>query len=236
MSEIRYHKSLIYKIFHSFTQKDSEKTSSLGEIIEELHDIGFSILMFLLSMPIAIPLPYPPGSTAIFGIPLLILSIQLTMGYKEIHLPKMITNYQVSNKRIKMLGEKALIIFPKVEKAIDIIVNMLNFVATILRWPVIWVLYIIKKKFRIRKRELPVSIWLNVTERLIGIMSILCSICISSPIPFTHSLPAWGIAIMSLGSFRRDGNVIFLGFIVSMVGIWISYEFIMMAINLIYMI
>ena len=71
-----------------------------------------------------------------------------------------------------------------------------------------------------------------VVERLIGIISFICSICISSPIPFTHSLPEWGIAIMSLGLIKRDGLVIFLGAVVSAVGLFVSYGAVIMAISL----
>ena len=106
----------IHHVLETLSKKEQSGKTSLSEIVIQFHDIGFAVMMFLLSMPVAIPLPYPPGSTAIFGIPLLILSIQMIMGYREVRLPAMITNYKISNKKIIIFAEKAIVILPKIEK------------------------------------------------------------------------------------------------------------------------
>ena len=175
--------------------KDLSKISkdgktSLGDIVLQFHDIGFSIIMILLSLPIAIPLPYPPGSTAIFGIPLMILSFQMIIGWDNIHLPRKIAKYKVSNKRIILFANKALPILKKIEK-------------------------FLKRRFEFAASK--------YVERVIGVISFICAICIASPIPFTHAIPAWGISIMSLGLLKKDGLVVFIGMVVSFIGLVISY-------------
>ena len=230
----------IHHVLETLSKKEQSGKTSLSEIVIQFHDIGFAVMMFLLSMPVAIPLPYPPGSTAIFGIPLLILSIQMIMGYREVRLPAMITNYKISNKKIIIFAEKAIVILPKIEKYIDLISSFvpkkhlyryLYYVLKILLLPFIFLVRISVKDF-FRAQKTTSYLFFAVVERLIGIISFICSICISSPIPFTHSLPAWGIAIMSLGLIKRDGLVIFLGAVVSAVGLFVSYGAVIMAISL----
>jgi hypothetical protein len=196
----------------------------LEDVVTEFHDIGFAVIMFLLSMPVAIPLPYPPGSTAIFGIPLLILSVQMMLGYREVRLPKRITNYQISNAKIIIFAEKAQKILPYLEKYLDL---FSTFVLKIFS-PILYIfLRIFKRKIHIGGGKLLIGL----LEKVMGAVSFICAICISSPIPFTHSIPAWGIAIMALGLLKRDVLIMLLGMIVSFIGLIISYGFIIATIK-----
>jgi hypothetical protein len=59
-------------------------------------------------------------------------------------------------------------------------------------------------------------------ERLIGLMSLLCSISIALPILFGNAVPSAGICIMALGLLSKDGIVIIIGMIVSVIGLVVS--------------
>ncbi len=194
-------------------RKESGKTK-IEDIIAEFHEIGFAVVMFMLSMPVAIPLPYPPGSTAIFGIPLLILSIQMILGYDKVGLPKMMTKYHISNTKIIIFSLKAIKLLPKIEYYIEVFSNILKKIFSPFT-------YILQSIFPVNNS----SLLIKIMEKIMGAISFISAICISSPIPFTHSIPAWGIAIMSLGLLRRDVFVMFLGMIVSAIGLVISYGF-----------
>ncbi|MDR0329479.1 MAG: exopolysaccharide biosynthesis protein, partial [Rickettsia sp.] len=60
-------------------------------------------------------------------------------------------------------------------------------------------------------------------EQFIGLISLICSIAISIPLPLTNAVPALGITIMALGLLNRDGLTIVLGFITSIVGLIIAF-------------
>ena len=59
-------------------------------------------------------------------------------------------------------------------------------------------------------------------EQFIGMISLICSFAIAIPLPFTNSIPAWGIVIMTLGLLKRDGLVIIAGFVVSVIGVFVA--------------
>lgn len=59
-------------------------------------------------------------------------------------------------------------------------------------------------------------------EKIIGFFAILCSISIALPIMFGNAVPSAGILIMSIGLLGKDGLVIIIGIITSIVGLFIS--------------
>jgi hypothetical protein len=60
------------------------------------------------------------------------------------------------------------------------------------------------------------------SERIIGILALICSISITLPILFGNAVPSMGILIMSVGLLYQDGFVAFIGMVVSVVGIIIA--------------
>lgn len=59
-------------------------------------------------------------------------------------------------------------------------------------------------------------------EKLIGFVSMLCSISIALPIIFGNAVPSAGIFIMALGLLGKDGLVIIIGIITSIIGLFIA--------------
>jgi hypothetical protein len=62
----------------------------------------------------------------------------------------------------------------------------------------------------------------EIGERIIGVVALLCSIAIVLPILFGNSIPSAGILIMSLGLLGRDGVVIILGIVVSIISLFVA--------------
>lgn len=60
-------------------------------------------------------------------------------------------------------------------------------------------------------------------ERIVGIFSLIFSISIGIPLPFTNFLPALGMVIMALGLVSKDGLAIILGIIIGMVGCILTF-------------
>lgn len=59
-------------------------------------------------------------------------------------------------------------------------------------------------------------------EIIIGFVSFLCSISIVLPIMFGNAVPSAGVCIMALGLLGKDGLVVILGIIVSIVGLFVA--------------
>lgn len=168
---------------------DPDGTTKVSEILDEFHENAFLLALIFFGLPIAIPLPYPPGFTTIMGAPLLILSVQMILGYSRVKLPARICNYAISNATLISISKKASPILRLLEKYLTPRLDFANFV---------------------------------YAEQILGIMNLVCAVCVAIPLPFTNSIPAWGIVITSLGMLRKDGVVIIGGVIVGILGVIIA--------------
>lgn len=96
--------------------KSKDGKTKISELIEDFHENGLLLAMIFFALPIAIPLPYPPGFTTIMGVPLIILSIQMILGSKKIRLPEKINEYALKNSTLKSISNKIVPIIKNIEK------------------------------------------------------------------------------------------------------------------------
>ncbi|BAZ23919.1 exopolysaccharide synthesis ExoD [Kalymmatonema gypsitolerans NIES-4073] len=73
-------------------QRLGQQPLSLGDILAETSERGFSLVITLLVLPFLFPVP--PGLTGPFGGACLILSIQMALGRRSPWLPKKIATYK----------------------------------------------------------------------------------------------------------------------------------------------
>ncbi|MCP5369935.1 MAG: exopolysaccharide biosynthesis protein [Rickettsiaceae bacterium] len=170
-------------------KKDPESHTTIFELINDFQDNGILFAMIFFALPIAVPLPYPPGFTTLVGIPLLILSYQLLIGSKTVKLPQKINEYKIKNSLLNSISNKMVPIVESIEKYI-------------------------KPRYGFAK-----SVY---CEQLIGLISLIASIAISIPLPFTNAIPALGITVMCLGQLNRDGLVVGCGILISLIGTLIA--------------
>ncbi len=90
--------------------------TKISELMEDFHENGILLAMIFFSLPVAIPLPYPPGFTTVMGIPLMILSIQMLLGNKKVSLPQKINDYGLKNSTLKAISDKVVPRLISVEK------------------------------------------------------------------------------------------------------------------------
>jgi hypothetical protein len=76
----------------SLLQRLSEKSLTLGDILAETSERGFSLVIALLVLPFLFPMP--PGLAGPFGAACLLLSVQMILGRRSPWLPKRIANYK----------------------------------------------------------------------------------------------------------------------------------------------
>ncbi|MDD9335343.1 MAG: exopolysaccharide biosynthesis protein [Rickettsiaceae bacterium] len=183
-------RTTVSSVFYKLGQKEKKEKTRISELLVDFHENGLLLTILFFAIPVAIPLPYPPGFTTIVGIPLMILSMQMLLGFRQVSLPSKINNYQISNDILINISDK---IVPKIKFVEKYIRPRFSFAASI------------------------------YCEQFIGLISLICSIAISIPLPLTNAVPALGITIMALGLLNRDGLTIVLGFITSIVGLIIAF-------------
>lgn len=172
-------------IIKKIGEKDLESQTTIAELMADFQDNGILLAMIFFALPIAVPLPYPPGFTTVIGVPLMILSYQLLIGSGTVKLPQKINEYKIKNSILNTISNKMVPIVESVEKYI-------------------------KPRYGFAK-----SVY---CEQLIGLISLIASIAIAIPLPFTNAIPALGISIMCLGQLNRDGLVIGVGIVISFIG------------------
>jgi len=85
----------------------SDDTSTLGALVDVMHERGFGILIFLFALPMAIPLPVPPGVNLLFSVPLLFLTFQQIYGAKKPWLPQSIRNKSINKAKLNKMIDGA---------------------------------------------------------------------------------------------------------------------------------
>lgn len=73
-------------------QRLAEQPLTLGDVLSETSERGFSLVIALLVLPFLFPMP--PGLTGPFGVACLLLSLQMLLGRRSPWLPKKIATYQ----------------------------------------------------------------------------------------------------------------------------------------------
>ena len=68
---------------------------TLGDMAEFLGDRSIGGLLLILALPMALPVP-APGISVLFGVPLIVISAQLALGYRRAWLPGRLARRSVS--------------------------------------------------------------------------------------------------------------------------------------------
>jgi hypothetical protein len=98
--------------------KPEKGKTKVSEILEDFHENGILLALIFFALPVAIPLPYPPGFTTIMGTPLIILAIQMLLGSKKVKLPQKVNDYEIKNSTLKMISLKTVPALIALEKFI----------------------------------------------------------------------------------------------------------------------
>jgi hypothetical protein len=96
--------------------KKSRDELLLGEIKDALNERGFGLLLLFFSVPLAVPVPVPPGVTTIASIPLLLLSVQIILGRKTPWLPLWLMRKKIRRRTLAKILEKSTPSLRRIEK------------------------------------------------------------------------------------------------------------------------
>jgi hypothetical protein len=84
------------RLFRAAGERRGAVSQSIGEVIAGLGDRSFGWLILLFSLVNL--MPWPPGSTLVLAIPLVIVTGQMALGQPQVRLPGFITRRQVNRR------------------------------------------------------------------------------------------------------------------------------------------
>ena len=79
------------------------ETVKIGQILEQLHERGFGFIMLIFALPMALPIPVPPGINILLATPLLLLTAQQALGRHTIWMPRRIVEKAIKRDRLEKL-------------------------------------------------------------------------------------------------------------------------------------
>jgi len=86
--------------------KEASGPVSIATIRDALGDRSFAALLFFFAVINLIPLP--PGTSALLGLPLLIVSAQMVYGSKRVWLPRILVDRTISAETFRSLMERVI--------------------------------------------------------------------------------------------------------------------------------
>lgn len=108
----------ISDIFKDIDANMSGETVSIDDLLEAVHERGFGLLLLILSIPMALPVPVPPGINILLASPLILLTAQQALGRHTIWLPKWMRTRTIKRTRLSAMIKAILPWAAKIEKFI----------------------------------------------------------------------------------------------------------------------
>ncbi len=106
-------------VLHSLVEHtDGDGDISVQEILRLLGDRAFGLAILVFSLPNSLPIPSPPGFSAITGIPILLIAVQIIMGRSVPWLPKKVRKYKFSRVKFAAFMRKACVPVRKIERVL----------------------------------------------------------------------------------------------------------------------
>lgn len=112
---------MIHSISDIFRQIDSEFTAekvSIDDLLDAFHERGFGFLLLILSVPMALPLPVPPGINILLASPLILLTAQQAIGRHTIWLPQWMRKKTIKRDVLSKIIKATLPWFERLEKLV----------------------------------------------------------------------------------------------------------------------
>ena len=165
------------------TQCPGERIT-LGEMAEAFGDRAFGLLILLLCLPGLLP-----GMASVFGTPMLILGVQMGLGFRKPKLPAIIARQSLRRTDLLRLTPGAT---TRVSRAIS----------RIERW--------------VRPRPGPFTG--PTADKAVGWLTAYAAVMLILPGPGTNGPPAFGTIVMALGVVENDSKVVGLGIVLTILG------------------
>jgi hypothetical protein len=93
---------------------NTETDTTIGTLVDSLGERAFGALMFIFAVPNIIPTP--PGTSAILGLPLVILTWQVLIGRQSLWLPAVVRHRRISRELISAFVNKVTPVMARLER------------------------------------------------------------------------------------------------------------------------
>ncbi|MCB1784146.1 MAG: exopolysaccharide biosynthesis protein [Alphaproteobacteria bacterium] len=90
----------ITDVLNNLDQNVTGERVTLDDLLEALHERGFGFLLLIFSVPMALPVPVPPGINIMLALPLIILTAQQAIGRHTIWMPDSFRRKSISHKKM----------------------------------------------------------------------------------------------------------------------------------------
>lgn len=159
--------------------------ATIADVVSALGDRSIEVLLLILALPMVVPIP-APGISVAFGVPMMLLSLQLAIGRQHIWLP----GFLIARPFASLGIAKAL------ERSPPVLVRLEHIVRPRLFW------------LSGRWARMPV-----------GLVCLALAAVITLPVPFGHFVPGLAICFLALGLLERDGFIVGLGLLSSVLSL-----------------
>jgi len=177
---------------HELLRETAGRAVTLGELEQILRGRGFALFLLLLSLPFAFPIAIP-GLSIPFGIVIMLLGLRITFGMKP-SLPGFILRRKVSRAMLEKILSYGLKLATKMEKLVKPRMHFLQ------RWPGM----------------------INLIGLGIASGGFLLSLPLPPLIPFSNTIPAVSVLLLTAGLMERDGLLVLFGHVVNICA-WIYF-------------
>lgn len=93
---------------------DTSQDTTIGALADSLGERAFGALLFIFAVPNAIPMP--PGTSAILGLPLVILTWQVMVGRQTLWLPQAVRKRRISRDMLQTFVNKVTPVMARLER------------------------------------------------------------------------------------------------------------------------
>lgn len=96
------------------TAIDTSQDISIGTLVDAFGERAFGALMFVFAVPNIVPTP--PGTSAVLGLPLVILTFQLMIGQQKLWLPNAVRRRIISGAMFRGFATRAVPVMMRFER------------------------------------------------------------------------------------------------------------------------
>ncbi len=168
------------------------RSLSLRELEEILQGRGFALFILLLALPFCFPIAIP-GLSIPFGVVIMFMGLRIAMGRKPA-LPQFILRRHVKYALLEKIVKLGLRLCAKMEKIVRPRMHFLQ------RWPGM----------------------INLIGAGIASGGLLLCLPLPPLIPFSNTIPAVAILLLTAGMVERDGLLVLFGHLANL-GAWIYF-------------
>jgi hypothetical protein len=161
----------------------ADRALPLGTLIHRTGEQGFGMVSGILTFPLLIPIPIPlPGFSTIFGSGIILVGLQLAIGYSQPYLPQRLAKMELSPSVSKILLDNLQKILSPIER-------------------------LARHRLSGISRH---HIWQRFSGLCMAWNAALMALPL--PIPLTNLLPAYSILVLAIGMLELDGLFILIGY------------------------